>query len=271
MAMILFTGSGRSGTGLYSKLFATHHEYQVSRLARIIRELPDFYSPPHDLLADASTRLCIMRRHLDGVDLRTFRDSSNPYVHLLDAAFAMDPDVRIVLGTRDGRDFVRSGITRGYHLPDGLPRPGVWRAVRRWMRRTLGLQRKPIFTGFGLEPTGDDPWRADWPTMRPVERMAWLWQYRYNTALARLAVVPRDRWMVVRLEDLTGDPRRSALELERVESFVGMSADRQWLAKKYNHSDAFAHPSREDWTPEDIDGFRRIAGATMERLGYATV
>jgi hypothetical protein len=40
--MILFTGSGRSGTGLYSKLFATHHEYQVSRLARIIEQLPGY-------------------------------------------------------------------------------------------------------------------------------------------------------------------------------------------------------------------------------------
>ena len=268
--MILFTGSGRSGTGLYSKLFATHHEYEVSRLARIIEELPGYRSPPHDLLADARKRLRIMQRHLHGVDLSAFRDSSNPYVHLLDAAFAMDPDVRIVLGVRDGRDFVRSGITRGYHLPDGLPRPGAWRAVRRWVRQTLGLQRPPIFTGFGLEPEGDDAAHGAWPTMSPVERMAWLWQYRNEKALARLAGVPEDRWTVVRLEDLTGDPRRGLQELERLEAFLGVSADRQWLTRKYNHSDALAHPGHDDWTLGDIEGFRRIAGATMARLGYAT-
>lgn len=267
--MILFTGSGRSGTGLYSKLFATHHEYQVKRLARSIQTMRGYRSPPTDLLADPEVRLRILRRHLDGVDLHSFRDSSNPYVHLLDAAYRLDQDLRIVLGVRDGRDFVRSGITRGYHLPDGLPRPGAWRAVRRRVRWAMGLQRPPIFTGFGLEPEGDDPLHSAWPTMSPVEKMAWLWQYRNQKALTRLAGVPKDRWTVVRLEDLTGEPGRGLQELERLEAFLGMSADRQWLTRKYNHSDTLAHPGHDDWAAADVAGFRRIAGATMERLGYA--
>jgi hypothetical protein len=100
--------------------------------------------------------------------------------------------------------------------------------------------------------------------------MAWLWQYRNEKALARLAGVPRDRWTVVRLEDLTGDARRGRQELERLEAFLDVPADRRWLTCKYNHSDTLAHPGHDEWTTADIEGFRRIAGATMARLGYAT-
>jgi len=59
ISMIIFTGTGRSGAGLYSKLFNTHHEYNVPQLIK--RHFP----PPNEVLisdpfANFSKRLEIM-------------------------------------------------------------------------------------------------------------------------------------------------------------------------------------------------------------------
>ncbi len=268
--MIVFTGSGRSGTGLYSKIFNAHHEYNVRGLVGQLRALPGYYNAPSDLLADIRLRRAMMQTHLKGVDLAAFRDSSNPYVHFLDVMHEIDPNVRIVLGVRDGRDFARSGITRGYHIPDGRsPLAGVKSAVRA-VCRTVGHHLPARYTGFGLQPEGTDPWFDQWPTMTPVEKMAWLWQNRNEKALTRLQSVPKDQWTVVRLEDLSGEAERGRAELQRLEEFLGIKGDPQWLTQKYNHSQSFGFPDKADWPEADIRSFYCIAGSTMEKLGYGT-
>lgn len=268
--MIVFTGSGRCGTKLYSKLFDTHHEYNVSGLIGQLRALPQYYNPPTDLLADIQLRRKIMRSHLSGVDKAIFRDSSNPCVHFLDALFEIDHDIRIVLCTRDGRGFARSGITRGYHLPDGIRHFGSLKTIIRATRRICGYPLPDRYASFGRQPEQDDPWFTEWPRMSPVERMAWLWQYRYEKALTRLASVPRTNWTLVRLEDLTGDPARGNSELKRLEGFLGVESRREALTQKHNASKKFGFPDKGQWTESDVSGFFRIAGSTMEKLGYGS-
>lgn len=266
--MIVFTGSGRSGTGLYSKIFNAHHEYNVRGLVGQLKALPGYYNAPSDLLADIRLRRAMMKTHLAGVDLATFRDSSNPYVHFLDVMYEIAPSVRIVLGVRDGRDFTRSGITRGYQFPDGLSPLGGAKSAVRAMCRSFGYHLPGRYSGFGLQPEQTDPWFAAWPTMTPVEKMAWLWQNRNEKALTRLQSVPRDQWTIVRLEDLSGEVERGRAELQRLEQFLGIKGDPQWLTQKYNHSQSFGFPDKADWPADDVSHFYRIAGPTMAKLGY---
>ncbi|MGR8931722.1 MAG: hypothetical protein ACU836_13870, partial [Gammaproteobacteria bacterium] len=145
--MIIFTGSGRSGTGLYSKLFDTHHEYNVNKLIGTYfpRSALFLESDPFD---DFELRKRIMLDHLAGIDFSKFRDSSNPYVSFLDALYVIDNEVKIVLGARDGRDFCVSGITRGYH----------------------DNQR---YSGYSITPYKSDPLYSRWQTLSPLEKMAW--------------------------------------------------------------------------------------------------
>ena len=268
--MIVFTGRGLSGRGLYSKIFNAHHEYNVRGLVGQLRALPGYYNAPSDLLADIRLRRAMMRTHLKGVDLAAFRDSSNPYVHFLDVMHEIDPNVRIVLGVRDGRDFARSGITRGYHIPDGRSWSGGVKSVARAVCKTFGYHLPGKHCGFGLQPEQCDPWFAEWPQMSPVEKLAWMWQSRNEKALTRLQSVPRDQWTVVRLEDLSGEAERGRAELQRLEEFLGIKGDPQWLTQKYNHSQSFGFPDKADWPEADIRSFYRIAGSTMEKLGYGT-
>ncbi len=263
--MIIFTGTGYSGTGMYSKLFSTHHEYRVERLVRRIRALPGAAAPQHDLLRDPALRRDLMAEHLRGVELRSFRDSSNPYVHLADALWAADQNCRIVLGVRDGREFVRTAISRGHHLPDGHRRPHTFRTLFHTIARLSGRARGR-FSGFMFEPERSDPWHSQWSALGAVGRMAWLWQYRNRKALERLQSVPTANWTVTRLEDLTRDPSRT--ELQRLESFVGVPAEPKWLTERHNQTSQHTFPHHSEWSADTLAEFERIAGPLMRQFGY---
>lgn len=162
--MIIFTGTGRSGTGLYSKLFNAHHEYNVPQLIK------KHFPPPNKVLlsdpfARFSKRLEIMKDHLSNANVATFRDSSNPYVSFLNALYEIDSNVKIVFGVRDGRDFAISAITRGYY-------------------------DEKKYSGYSMTPEQDDPYFSIWPNMTPLERMAWISNFRNSKALQRLDSVP---------------------------------------------------------------------------------
>lgn len=241
--MIIFTGTGRSGTGLYSKLFQAHHEYQVERLMQLIKALtPDYNQPATDPLSAFDKRLRIIATQLLTVDLPGFRDSSNPYIHFLDALYVIDPDIRIVLGLRDGRDFAVSGVTRGYHTPK--------------------------YSFFSMAPEKDDPHSKRWPSLNPIEKMAWIWVYRNQKALSRLENVPKENYHIVRLEDLTSGTQEAEKHIVLLEDFVGMKMDRQWLKVSYNRNATYALPPKEEWTPEMNRSFLGLGGEMMRRFGY---
>ncbi len=240
--MLIFTGTGRSGTGLYAKLFNGYHEYKnESYRPMLARYVPDIDHPKSDPFANSEIRLRFVQELLQGVDLNTFCDSSNLYIHFLDALYALDPNVRIVLGVRDGRDFARSGITRGYHDP----------------------QR---YNGWAMEPNADDPYFNRWKQMHPVEKMAWLWTSRNQKALDRLTLIPKENWMTIRLEDLTGE--NSGTYLAQLEEFTGRKAVRSWITVKYNANPQSNVPEKENWPPAIRDAFETIAGDMMRYFGY---
>lgn len=232
--MIVFTGTGRSGTALYSKLFNTYHEYNVKFLTQYFKGAP-FESDP---FADFEFRTDLMKKHLKEIDFNKFRDSSNPYVHFLDALYALNKDVKIVLGVRDGRDFVVSGITRGYHDENKYPL-------------------------FSMIPTKDEPYYGVWPHMTPLEKCAWMWVYRNQKALDRLADVPEDNKLIVRLEDIN-----NTNVVQSLEDFVRIKARKRFLKKKVNKNKALKYPPKEEWTREMNMRFNKIAGNMMVKLGY---
>jgi hypothetical protein len=246
--MIIFTGSGRSGTTYYSKVFGTHHEYRCSQLIQSMQEpftTLAWQYPHSDLVADKVLRRTLMEQHLAGVDVEAFCDSCNLYIHFLDSLYDINPAVRIVLGARDGRDFARSGIIRRYH--DGS-----------------------LYSGAFLTPNLDDPFYSRWRTMTPIEKMAWLWADRYKKALERLKAVPTDNWMLVRLEDLVSDPVSDNDHLKKLENFLSRKAQSKHLGIKHNANAQQTFPTKDQWTSDMNKQFFSIAGETMGILGYPT-
>lgn len=190
--MIIFTGTGRSGTGWLAQCFSAQHEFRARQFVKV--QWPEM---EYDW-SDPQRRIAAMRWLLAGVDIKSFGDSCNLYVHFLDALYTIDPTVKIVVCERNREDYVKSAVNRGWHN----------------------------YKGYHCAPAPSDAISASWASMGPQERCGWQWSFRLNKARERLATVPPESYLWCHLEDITQD-------LLPVEQFLGMPANDEWRNKHY--------------------------------------
>lgn len=169
--MIIFTGTGRSGTGWLAQCFYANHEYRAREFVKQMwpNMAYDWSSPDR--------RIGAMRWLLSGVDQKTFKDSCNLYVHFLDAVHIVFPAARIVVCERNKDDYVKSAVMRGWHK----------------------------YHGYHCEPGKSDPAYAAWGGMTPEERCGWQWTFRLAKARERLQTVPEHLVLWCKLEDISQD------------------------------------------------------------------
>lgn len=229
---MIITGTGRSGTGTFAKLLGGHHEFRASYLVDKYLRGPDCQSLSRSL----ERRISAIKDLHQNIDAESFIDSSNLYIHLIDAVFYLNPDAKFILCTRNGKDFVRSSITRNWH-EHGL---------------------------FGSVPPLDDPFYESWENMNPLQRNAWIWAYRNRVALGGLAMVPKDQKLIVKIEKCGDD-----LLLDSLEKFSGFRIpDRSVAKRRFNANPSFTFPSPENWSQSMHSQFDEIAAEMMKTLGY---
>jgi hypothetical protein len=231
--MLIITGTGRSGTATLARLLGGHHEFRAGYLLDKYFSKADPHSDPFPTMG---RRIEAMLDHHQGIDRQTFVDSSNLYIHFIDALSVLNPSAKFILCVRNGKDFVRSAFSRKWHE----------------MR------------SFGAVPQRHDPYFKKWERMNPLQRNAWIWIYRNTKALQGLSLVPEDRKLVVRIEDIGRTPTLDALE-----EFAGMKIrDRGTVSHKHNANPSFALPPKEEWTEEMTMQFDEIAADMMRFFDY---
>ena len=158
------------------------------------------------------------------------------------------PNSRFVVLVRDPREFVRSGMRRGYYRGTG-----EWEDGR-------------------LRPHPDDPILDEWLDMPQFEQVCWLWAETYRHIERIRAEVGEDRVMILRFEDLVAGPDAT----EQLFEFVGLdgydeSYVRQVLGQKLNaqRGGQFPHPS--EWSDELHQRCWAILGDVAETYGYPTI
>lgn len=230
--MLIITGTGRSGTGTLARLFGGHHEYRAVYLLEKYFRNPECY----ESLRHLETRISAMQDLHQGIDRTSFVDSSNLYIHFLDALYYLNPEARFIICTRNGKDFVRSGITRGWHhhhAPGTMPPP-------------------------------HDPFHEKWHLMSPLQRNAWIWTYRNNLALKGLETIPDKQKFPAKIEDCS-----SPELLHSLEQFAGIRAKNISCAQtRFNANPYYTFPSPGEWSESMNHDFDEIAGEMMWKLGY---
>src|SRR5512135_728150 len=106
--MLIITGTGRCGTATLARMLKGHHEFRVQYL------LDKYFlnaSPLSDPFRNIQKRIEAMLDLHQGIERRTFIDSSNLYIYFIDALFALDPSTRVILLVRNGKDFARSALS----------------------------------------------------------------------------------------------------------------------------------------------------------------
>jgi hypothetical protein len=232
--MLIITGTGRCGTAMLARMLGGHHEFRVQYLL-------DKYFPKATPLSDPfgtiERRIEAMLDLHQGIDRSTFIDSSNLYIYFIDALFALGPSARVILLVRNGKDFVRSAVSR------------------RWHEQNI----------FGTFPPGDDPYYEKWPSMTPLQKNAWIWVFRNTRALQGLKTVQESRKLIVKVEDM-----RDPGTLDRIGAFAGTSIRDRTLAEKgINANPSFVLPPKEQWSDDMRRDFDEIAGQMMRSFGYA--
>jgi hypothetical protein len=165
---------------------------------------------------------------------RTFVDSSNLYIYFIDALHLLNPDAKFILTVRNGKDFVRSAFSRRWHEQNA----------------------------FGTVPPVNDRYFKQWDSLTPIQKNAWIWDYRNRKALEGLKLIPREQKLVLRIEDIDKQDT-----LDRLESFTGNKVcDRYIASERYNVNPAFSLPPKEEWSDAQHDEFNAIAGELMGSL-----
>jgi hypothetical protein len=231
--MLIITGTGRCGTGTLARIFGGHHEFRVGYILDKYFLGADPTADPFDTI---EKRLAVMLDLHQGIDRKTFVDSSNLYIHFLDAIHLLDPSVKFVLAVRDGKDFVRSAYSR------------------RWHEQKI----------FGTVPQKGDTFYECWPCLTPLQRNAWIWVSRNKKALRGLENIPAGQKLTVKIEDL-----RKEEALDGLAAFTGLPLREKELAEKgCNANPSFDLPPKEQWTREMNEEFEEIAGELMRFFGY---
>ncbi len=233
IAVLIITGTGRSGTGTMAKLFGGHHEYRVNYI------LDKYFlrADPHsDLFDTVEKRIVVMLDLHQGIDRDAFVDSSNLYLYFIDALFLLNPGIKIILAVRNGKDFVRSAFSRQWHEQNA----------------------------FGTVPLQNDRYFKEWDSLTPIQKNAWIWYYRNNKALEGLKGVPEDQKLVLKIEDI-----HKKETLDMLEAFTGKRVmDRELAEIRHNVNPGFSLPLKEGWTERQKEEFDAIAGEMMSFLGY---
>ena len=231
--MLIITGTGRSGTGTMAKLLGGHHEFRVNYILEKYFLHADPHSDPFDTF---EKRIKVMLDLHQGIDRKTFVDSSNLYIYFIDALSLLNPEIKIILTVRNGKDFVRSAYSRGWH------------------------ERK----AYGTVPLHDDCYFKVWDTLTPIQKNAWLWVFRNRKALEGLKEVPEKHKLVLKIEDI----HKQAM-LDMLEAFTGKKLiDREAAEIRHNANPAFSLPLKEEWTDSQQQEFNDIAGGMMKFFGY---
>jgi hypothetical protein len=231
LLVLIITGTGRSGTATMARLFSGFHEFRADY---ILEKYFINAEPGSELFETLEARVKVILDLHQGIDEQKFVDSSNLYIHFIDALYLLNPGMKMILTVRNGKDFVRSAYSR------------------RWHEQNV----------FGTVPPRTDKYFGQWNSLSPIQKNAWIWTWRNRTALEGLRVLPRGQKFILRIEDL-----QKYETLNLLEAFAG-KFHRKVAEKRHNANPDFSLLEKEKWTGLQEKEFNSIAGEMMDFFGY---
>jgi hypothetical protein len=251
---VFIVSTGRTGTTFLARLLQQHPSvYGCHEPRPSLRTLGlDFVygKTSHTAAGRAFRRWRSPYAHYCRIhDCRFYIEANNYLFSLVDVIRNVIPHARFIHIVRDGRDYVRSALSRNWYHPQDY---------------TYRLQAS-------LFPA--DPYASQWQNMSRFEKICWEWQKKDSLILSATQDAPDT--LHVTFESMFDDP--SCTGLIRVLTFIGIDDEmvRQKalssIAHKHNAMPRYAVPRWQEWTARQKEIFERIAGAYYRRrLGALT-
>lgn len=202
------------------------------------------------------------RRMIDQIERNglLYFESSHFLSHLIPELTELY-DGRYIHLYRDGRDFVRSGLQRGWWYADRSD----WtlkHMIRRWLRRKFFIE----FSDAGWEDHRLEPPRG---LKSRMQKIAWLWTEINSVILSDLQELPSSDRLALKLEDFGENSVKLVLDFLALPSTRSVVEQIVRVVKsKPNKTGNLEVPEFSEWPEEKKKEFWQVAGAMMERLGY---
>ncbi len=194
-------------------------------------------------------RQVTLNRIADETTIDTYIESNNRLYSLIPVIRDVFPEPRFVHIVRDGRDVVRSMMSRSAFKPGD-----------RYRLKASQLNA--------------DPYASRWENLSRFEKICWWWQKK--DGLIRKALNYGEDNITLKFEDLFSS-HRDEKEIRRLVDFAQPnSIDNALVVEKFseytkekrNATSNYALPSWEKWDPELKQKFQEIAGKHLEESGY---
>lgn len=171
------------------------------------------------------------------VDVKTYGEVNSALRYHVEALTKCFPHAKTLHLVRDGRDVVRSFMSRVHYT-----------------KRSKGHH--------ALRPSKRDPMHLNWDRLSRFERICWLWADANRCARQHL-----NRY--VKFENVISKYKYFE---ENIENYLGLQIGREkWIEainRPKNSTSQFTLPHWSEWDERLSESFERICGAEMRIYGY---
>jgi hypothetical protein len=188
-------------------------------------------------------------------------DCSDALGWLVPDLASLFPEARFIHLVRDGRDVVSANYNNNNH---DCYDDAATRVTAAHLATPYTVPAPPPESKYWWpQAKKSDEWAPAFPRFDRFQRICWHWA-ESNRAIARdLSVIPSERRLFLRLEDLRAQP----LAVARLFKFLGLPYRGQYFAM-FMRADNAVQRLEPHLSPLQTAQFSRIASPTMERLGY---
>jgi len=191
----------------------------------------------------SSTRKIILNQ-LFKLNYDRYLESNNRLYSLIPIIKQSIPNSKFIHIVRDGRDVVRSGMSRNYYESnDPFPRIKA--------------------TDFP-----QDPWYSKWNKMSRFEKVCWWWQKKDNFIRKS---VQNDYSITLKFENIFNG-KEDYPGMKKLAEFIGVSLKNipleNRMNNKCNSTKQYSIPHWKNWTDEHTRSFLTIAGDQMQKYNY---
>lgn len=206
----------------------------------------------------------IMLEILDNHNYNFLGDIAYNYAPFTEVIPSVFEHAKLIVLTRDGRDFVRSVYTSD--RPDPLPVG--------WLDENTELTDLEKFVALGrLRPLPGSNDEERWKNMSPVQKNAWLWSETYRKIFDGLKSWKAENYIVVRSEDFFSNTEAVYSKIRNFLGFSGVLTDETYtlLRTQVNRrasSGSYILPHYSRWPLKISKQFWGEATEMMQRLNY---
>lgn len=256
--------SGRSGSKMMEELLSAapeveiHHEYLCTHVQPLAvkRHL--------GLIDDRAAQAALRAWHGAAVRYsacRLWGDSSNKLSWLVDVLDSVFPEALFIHLVRDGRKVASSYF---HKLADECYDERSVAILSAWLARPDALPEPPPEKRYWWpQPRPGTPLATRFAAFDRFARIAWHWAESNRAILDRLAYVPPERQLRIRLEDLVASPDRQA-ELFAFLDLPPLPQAAELLRRPHNVNTPVDRPL----TPAQRECLMALAGDVMRLFGY---